>query len=232
MDNGALLRRVAKEWERRASSEYVSAAHAHELTLWLIQIGAPPDLVRDGIRVVQDELLHSELCQAASVAAGGQDVPQIDRALLSLPQTSNHELDVLMTAVKLFCLGETLAVRMFTHARRTCTQPDARRALDRIVIDEPRHRSFGWDLLDWFLQSDRADEYRSALATGLPQLVTAFLQWYSPDTTSDDIDPFELAWGLMSIGEAKAHVARVHRHDWRKRFEIRAIEYPSALSAV
>ena len=50
---------VRSEWLRRVEAEYRSAAITQHLTLWLIQIGASPDLLRAGLRIAGDELTHA-----------------------------------------------------------------------------------------------------------------------------------------------------------------------------
>jgi hypothetical protein len=82
-------------------------------------------------------------------AAGGSDAPELQRESLALPRRESEPLehDVLRCGVEMFCLGETVAVRLFTRLRAGCTVKVARRALDRILCDEVGHRDFGWALL-------------------------------------------------------------------------------------
>ena len=44
--------RVRAEWRNRIAAEYGSAAITQHFVLWLIQIGARPDLIHDGLRIV------------------------------------------------------------------------------------------------------------------------------------------------------------------------------------
>ena len=142
--------RVREEWRARIAAEYTSAAITQQLVLWLIQAGAPPDLIDAGLAIVADELVHSRMSHEVYAAAGGTAPPAIDRTQLGLPRSPDPlERDILRTAVRVFCLGETVAVPLFSHLRAGCTEPLAKDALDRILRDEDRHRDFGWDLLDW-----------------------------------------------------------------------------------
>src|SRR4051794_32589669 len=142
------LARVRHEWRARIAAEYTSAAITQHLVLWLIQAGAPPDLIDAGLVIVADELVHSRMSHEVYVAAGGTAPPAIDREQLGLARRSPHlELDILRVAVRVFCLGETVAVPLFSHLRAGTTEPIARAALDRILVDEVRHRDFGWDML-------------------------------------------------------------------------------------
>ena len=71
--------RAKWEWLRRVEAEYRSAAITQHLTLWLIQIGASPDLIHAGLRIVKDELAHAELSHRAFVAGGGTGAPELVR---------------------------------------------------------------------------------------------------------------------------------------------------------
>ena len=44
--------RVREEWRARIAAEYTSAAITQHLVLWLIQAGAPPDLIEAGLAIV------------------------------------------------------------------------------------------------------------------------------------------------------------------------------------
>ena len=114
-------RLVVAEWQRRTEAEYRSAALATQVTLWLIQVGAPPDLIRDGLQVVEDELSHSELSAQVAGAAGGTEAPPVlDGRALTLPCPDGPLPAVALALVRYFCIGETVAVPMF-RMYSTCT---------------------------------------------------------------------------------------------------------------
>ena len=160
--------RVREEWRARIAAEYTSAAITQHLVLWLIQAGAPPDLIDAGLAIVNDELVHSRLSHEVYVAAGGTEPPAIVREQLGLTRTAEQlEIDILRIAVRVFCLGETVAVPLFKHLRERCTQPIAKVALDRILRYEVRHRDFGWDLLDWLMSTPLGDNIPAMVAAGL-----------------------------------------------------------------
>ena len=125
--------RVQIEWRNRIAAEYGSAAITQNFVLWLIQIAASPDLIEDGLVIVQDELAHSQLSAAVHAAAGGCEPPAIDRDTLGLARRPEValELDVLRAAVQVFCLNETVAVPLFAHMREGATVEIARTARTR-----------------------------------------------------------------------------------------------------
>lgn len=220
---------VRGEWGRRIEAEYRSAAITQHLALWLIQIGASPDLITDALRIVTDELTHSEMSHAVFVEAGGTEPPRIDRAELQLTRHGDRplEADVLRVAVQVFCLGETVAVPLFKHMRQSCTVPVAREALDRILRDEVRHRDFGWDMLDWFLDSPIADDVVAQIDAQLMSMFVGMRRNYgmgdvpgNAGTISDD----ERAWGLAPAGEYADILDRCVARDYVPRFADRGID--------
>jgi len=220
--------RVRAEWRARIAAEYTSAAVTQHLTLWLIQAGAPPDLIDAGLVIVADELVHSRMSNDVYVAAGGSTPPAIDRDALALARTPGVDRldhDILRVAVRVFCLGETVAVPLFKHMRERCTVAVARDALDRILRDEVRHRDFGWDLLDWL---DRP----ALVAPQLPGMLAELAATYGTgnpavsDDTDGRITDDDRAWGLAPPRDYAHILARTIDKDFRPRFAARNIAIP------
>lgn len=78
------MQAIQHEWLRRVEAEYGYAALTHHLTLWLLQITAPFELVRMGLAIFEDELAHAELSQAVHAAAGGSGISRLERERLGL----------------------------------------------------------------------------------------------------------------------------------------------------
>jgi hypothetical protein len=227
---------VRAEWLRRVEAEYRSAAITQHLTLWLLQIGASPDLVRAGLRIASDEVAHAELSYRVFHRAGGTGTPSLARETLELPRRHHEplELDVARVGVEIFCLGETVAVPLFKELRDPCTVPAARRALDRILRDEVRHRDFGWTLLEWLLDLPSADVLRALIVRELPDWFQKLRRAYAPPARTRDepaMSPDERAWGLMPLALYRAAVDKAFRRDWEPRFEKVGIDAAAAWGA-
>ncbi|HEV2758634.1 MAG TPA: ferritin-like domain-containing protein [Acidimicrobiales bacterium] len=194
---------VAREWRRRTQAEYGSAAIAHQVTLWLLQEGGPPDLIRDGLRIVEDELSHSELSAAVMGASGGAAAPPvIDGASLVLAAGQDPRGALVAAITRFFCVGETVAVPLFRMLRERARVPVARRALDRILRDEARHRQFGWDTLDWLLLHDEDDVARR-VAIELPAVLADVKAAYgtAAEQPSPTLREDVMAWGMAGPAE-------------------------------
>jgi hypothetical protein len=232
---------VRHEWLRRIEAEYRSGAHAQHLTLWLWQLAAPPELIEMGLRVVSDELQHAELSAQVYAAAGGSDAPALSRESLALVRTRgvSLELDVLRVAVEAFCLGETVAVRLFSRLRDASSVAIARRALDRILRDEVSHRDFGWALLTWLLETPLAPTFRQTLQRDLPDMLQRVRLNYG-GLALDQLGAEELArrgrslpdsaraWGVMPASEYVAAVAEAFARDYAPRFAALGIALPES----
>jgi len=219
--------RVRLEWLRRVEAEYRSAALTQHLVLWLIQMGVSPDLVLAGLRIVRDEMAHAALSHRVYVAAGGEELPRMDRETLELARGGGTlEKDVARACVEVFCLGETLAVRLFKDLRQRCQVPVARRALDRILRDEVRHRAFGWTLLGALLDSPAGPRVRSVIVRELPASFAGIRASYGlpagekPSNMSRD----ETRWGLMPAARYGEILARTFERDYVPRFRELGVE--------
>ncbi len=213
------------EWQRRTEAEYRSAALASQVTLWLIQLGAPPDLIRDGLQVVEDELTHSELSAEVATTAGGRPAaPVIQAAALALPSPDGPLTAVALALVRFFCIGETVAVPMFRMLRAKATEPMCREVLDIVLRDEARHRQFGWDGLDWLLDGYEAqigDAVRAALPAMLAEVRGAY--GGTDEVAATSIPSAAEAWGLAPISAYAATVTQALVGDVTPRLEARGL---------
>jgi hypothetical protein len=146
---------------------------------------------------------------------------------------------VLRVAVEMFCLGETVAVRLFSRLRDESSVAVARSALDRILRDEVVHRDFGWALLGWLLDTPLSHTFRESLARDLPSMLERVRQNYG-GLALDQLGAEELArrgrslpesaraWGVMPASEYVAAVAEAFARDYAPRFAALGISMPES----
>jgi hypothetical protein len=192
-----------------------------------------PDLIGDGLRIVGDEMKHAELSHVVYVDAGGTEPPAIDRDQLALPRNFGRplELDVVSFGVRIFCLGETVAVPLFAHLRSACTVESARAALDRVLVDEVRHRQFGWDLLDQLLELPGADVVREQIHRDLPRMFADLELSYGAGAiaaASEAITDEDRSWGLAPPDEYAEILHRTFAREYAPRFAERDIDAGAA----
>jgi len=230
MGKAAASARVTDEWLRRVEAEYRSTAVATHLSLWLVQIGASPDLVKAALRIAREELGHATMSHRVYVAACGKGGapagPTLDRTTLELVRHPDEPLehDVARVCVEVFCLGETAAVRLFRELRQRCDVPVARRTLDRVLRDEVGHRDFGWTLLAWLLElPGRGPLLRQLVTSELPAYFRRIQALYAPadvaGPSTDGLSSREDArWGLMPPGRYGELLRETFEKDYVRRF--------------
>ncbi len=232
--------RVIDEWLRRVEAEYRSTAIATHLALWLVQIGASPDLVKAALRIARQELGHATLSHRVHVAAVGNGpgpaAPSLDRATLELVRHPDAPLedDVARVCVEVFCLGETAAVRLFRELRRGCDVPVARRTLDRVLRDEVGHRDFGWTLLGWLLElPGHGPRLRHLVATELPACFRRIEALYAPvDAGGEEaLAREDTRWGLMPAARYAEVLWETFDKDYVPRFARLGIDARAAWQA-
>lgn len=220
------LSEVRAEWQRRVQAEYGSAAITHALLGWLLRLGASPTLLHEATRIVDDELVHAEMAFEVLASAGGGNISQ--GALLSPelePQLSLVE-NVAALGVRVFCLGETVAVRLFKRLRQGTTVEVARRALDRVLVDEVRHRDFGWLTLEWLAQQPQWPELQALVQRRLPVWFAELRRGYG--SSQAPFDESLRAWGLMPHAEYAEALEETALRDYAPRFAEYEIDAPSA----
>ena len=212
---------VHREWLSRREAEYRSAAIAHHFALWLIQLGASPDLIRDALVIVDDELAHAELAHRVCNAVGAPVAQPLSHETLQLTPNTRMSLfeNTVLAGVRVFCLGETVAVRLFSHLRTSCTQPIAKEALDRIVVDEVRHRDFGWNFLDWVLTHHDSNRVRTMVTEYLPDMLAQLEASYGCSAVGvDGFTEPDRPWGLAPARDYAQILQRTIANDYVPRF--------------
>jgi hypothetical protein len=145
---------LAARWRENARTEHASVAAFARLTLDLVGLGAPPELVAAAQRDALDEIAHAQACFAIARALDGVDVgpgpfPQAARArtlsggrTLALAQLA---VDSLVDGA----LHEGVSARVIARLARRCEVAPIAATLKRIAADEGRHAAHGWDVVEW-----------------------------------------------------------------------------------
>ena len=139
---------LAEAWLAEALLEHASVAAFARLSLQLLSLGAPVELIRDSQRASLDELEHAETCFAmASRYSGTKHLPgplPVQGALDDLSLASLIECNL-----REGCIGETLAAESMRLRAEQATEPELEAALLRIAEDETRHAELAFRILAW-----------------------------------------------------------------------------------
>ena len=154
----------AVDWLADAKMEHASVAAFARLSLQLLALGAPVDLVRDAQRASLDELRHAEFCfrmasrEAGSVLQAGP-LP-VHGALADVSLENLIETNLLEG-----CIGETLAAARLQRRAASSTDPLVKQTLLAMAEDEARHAELAFRILGWC--SRRAPERTASAIEGL-----------------------------------------------------------------
>ena len=87
-----------------------------------------------------------------------------------------------------------------------------------MLVDEVRHRDFGWTLLPWLFELPVGQSLRSLAVEALPGFFQGQRVSYS-DQGEPELSAEERAWGLMHSSRYQAILERAYRRDYLSRFE-------------
>ena len=162
---------VAAHWLAAAQMEHASVASFARLTLELLAVGAPPELLVRAQQAGLDEVRHAQTCFALA-AAYGADV-RGPGALATGGAVRPADLATLAAdAAREGCVWETAAALEARVAAAECRDPEARRWLTQIADDEANHADLAWDLVRWALAGGDAD-VRGAVQVAIDEAVVA-----------------------------------------------------------
>ncbi len=145
---GPLSERIAAEWLEDARMEHASIASFARFTLDLLAYGAPASLVEAAQRAGLDECEHARLCfgLAARFGSGDRGPAQLPAAGVAIAPSLWHAATA---AFHEGCVNETFAAMQAAEACERATDPEAKRALERIAVDEAAHAELAWRFVAW-----------------------------------------------------------------------------------
>lgn len=140
---------LAGAWLSDAQMEHASVASFSQFSFDLMQLGAPPELLRDCHRACLDEIEHARIgFSVASQLAGITYGPGSLRMGAVEPRSL---AEVLTAVIHEGCIGETLAAGIVAEQARVCSDPTLAAHLNTIAEDELRHSELAWRFVAWAL---------------------------------------------------------------------------------
>lgn len=144
-------RRILSEvWLQDAMMEHASVASFSRFSLDLLQLGAPPELVRDSQLAALDEIEHARIAfsiaqQLSGVKLGPDRLPMGDLSAHSLREA-------IAAAIVEGCIGETLAAGVLAEQASRCLDQRIAKHLRQISEDELRHSELAWRFVAWSIE--------------------------------------------------------------------------------
>jgi hypothetical protein len=199
-DDEPTRRAVAAQWRENGRTEHASVAAFARLTLDLIGLGAPPELVADANRDALDEIRHTELCfgLARAIDARVESPGAFPAAARARYLSRSRPLALAELAVDSLidgALHEGVSARIIAKLARRCEAPAVQAILKEIAADEGRHARHGWDVVRWCLS-----EGGEPVARALEGALRALPKTMSSPMPDEARDGSWERWGIM--GEA------------------------------
>jgi hypothetical protein len=149
-------------WLEAAQMEHASIAAFARLSLVLLSLDAPLDLVAEAQRASLDELAHYRSCIAQVRRLSGTEV-RLGALLADGCLDSTSLEDLVSTNVLEGCIGETLAATIVSERARRAPVQELRVMFAGIAADEERHAALAFRILRWALAIGGAPARRAAL---------------------------------------------------------------------
>jgi hypothetical protein len=139
-------------WLACGAAEHASIAEFARLTLVLLALGAPSDLLRDAHCAAIDEIDHARVCftlasrySGHAVGPGLLDVTRgsLDSSVRSLAESTLRD----------GCYGET-AGALGLRAVARGSDPETAALVERMADDEERHAHLAWRILRFCMEID------------------------------------------------------------------------------
>jgi hypothetical protein len=145
---------LAEQWRANGKTEHASVAAFARVTLDLMALGAPPQLLAAANRDALDEIRHTELCFSLASALDGKPIgpapfPEAQR-VATLPRSRPLALAKLaVDSLVDGALHEGVSARIIAKLAQRCEVPAIRTVLKEIAADEGRHAAHGWAVVEW-----------------------------------------------------------------------------------
>lgn len=139
---------LAEAWLRDALEEHASIAAFARLTMQMLSLGAPPDLVLASQRAGIDEIQHARACFALAKRYGGASAGPAP-LVVSDALGATTLAEIARIAAEEGCVGETLGAALAAEQLGRTTDAAARRVLAKIARDEARHAELAWGFAAW-----------------------------------------------------------------------------------
>ena len=117
-----------------------------------MSLGAPPGLLQDSIRAMEDEVEHARLSFGLARKFSGEAVGPGPMDLASVLAQPIDPASILTAAIIEGCFEETISARYAAVALDRAEDANVRDVLTRIVADELTHADLSWRFVKWMLE--------------------------------------------------------------------------------
>ncbi|WFU25151.1 hypothetical protein QA649_02580 [Bradyrhizobium sp. CB1717] len=141
-------------WTKAGLGEHASIAAFARFVLQLLGLGAPPDLVRDAIRAMADEVAHASDSFMIAGHIAGAPVGPGNLDVSDILADGGDKRRIFLEAVHEGCIGESISAEEAMIACEHAEDPIVKRVLTKIAKEEAGHGDLAWRFVEWMLHDD------------------------------------------------------------------------------
>jgi hypothetical protein len=200
--------RIALEavWLDSASKEHASVPAFSKLSLQLIALGAPPDLISKVFIAAGQEITHAELCFSVATSVSGRPwspgaMPQILGERSDFESLESMILECFVDG----CLMEAMSAAHAHASAQLAEEIDIKRVFSVIAEDEKSHAELSWEILNFLLtkvgsamQERLFSEFRVMKSRPVPEFYPAHINLMIEKADSESLRRF----GILPKDEA------------------------------
>lgn len=193
--------RVAREWARAARYEHASVASFARLSIQLMAIGAPPELLDAAHCAARDEIRHARLAFAIASAYAGHGLGPGPLPITADALGPVDFASVVRANVVDGCVGETVAAFEAEAQRESVGHAALARCLDVIATDEATHAELAYQIVGWAL-AERPSEARDAVRQGFAAGIARY-ELTDEHTGGEVEEPWLAEHGLLDVSKRR-----------------------------
>ncbi len=142
---------IIEYWLESSISEHTSIASFNKHSLELISIGAPSNLLIRCNQAAIDEIVHAVLCMSVVSSVSGKKLSDPVTSVANLLPTEPTPKDIMLSVLYDGCINETLAAFSAKVVSRYTKEPNIKKIIEKIDMEEMNHALLAFDTLDWII---------------------------------------------------------------------------------
>lgn len=196
---------MARHWRRRAWSEGQVAEAFATLHAGLVEVGAAAPVTELIGRARADEVRHSGVCAALAAVYAGTSIAAPAGPPAGLPRFTDEPraTEVMLQAVGMCCVSETLATVWLSASLEVARTPLARAANREHLAEEVGHARAGWAHL-----ATATSEQRAAVQRRLAAFVRVGVQEWLAAGEDLPVGTGLAEHGVLTLAEHRAAILR------------------------
>lgn len=175
----ALRAPLAAAWRGNGRTEHASVAAFARLSLELVALGAPPELLVDAALDAVDEVRHTEACFGLARALDGRllspgPLPEATTAgALDGADRTERLIELAVASLVDGALQEGTSARVLARLWPDVAEPKISAMVRRIAADEGKHAAHAWDVVAWCAREGGPSVVRAlrSAAASLPDTI-------------------------------------------------------------